>query len=431
MSAIGKRELTAVADTGVLRFITAGSVDDGKSTLIGRLLHDTRAIFEDQLAAVQRATWKRGQDELDLSLLTDGLEAEREQGITIDVAYRYFATPRRKFIIADTPGHEQYTRNMVTGASTADAAIILIDARKGVLTQTRRHTYIAHLLGVRHIIVAINKMDLVDFDEAVFNRIRTEFLEFSQSLNLGEVRFIPMSALRGDQVVEPGLGLPWYQGPTLLAALEVINVQNEAGSLPVRYPVQLVVRPGTSTDFRGYAGKLVSGVLSVGDALLVLPSNRTSKVREIVFLNQILDVAVAGDSVTVVLEDEIDISRGDMLCDPAAPPQVLKSISARICWMSEQPLSMANRFVLKHTSRSVKAKIGTLVDRIDINTLQHEPAPKELAMNDIARVTLSLAQPLFVDAYDVNRETGSFILIDEASNHTVAVGMIELRAAKA
>ena len=307
----------------------------------------------------------------------------------------------------------------------------LIDARKGVLTQTRRHTYIAHLLGVRHIIVAINKMDLVDFDEAVFNRIRTEFLEFSQSLNLGEVRFIPMSALRGDQVVEPGLGLPWYQGPTLLAALEVINVQNEAGSLPVRYPVQLVVRPGTSTDFRGYAGKLVSGVLSVGDALLVLPSNRTSKVREIVFLNQILDVAVAGDSVTVVLEDEIDISRGDMLCDPAAPPQVLKSISARICWMSEQPLSMANRFVLKHTSRSVKAKIGTLVDRIDINTLQHEPAPKELAMNDIARVTLSLAQPLFVDAYDVNRETGSFILIDEASNHTVAVGMIELPAAKA
>ena len=431
MSAIGKRELTAVADTGVLRFITAGSVDDGKSTLIGRLLHDTRAIFEDQLAAVQRATWKRGQDELDLSLLTDGLEAEREQGITIDVAYRYFATPRRKFIIADTPGHEQYTRNMVTGASTADAAIILIDARKGVLTQTRRHTYIAHLLGVRHIIVAINKMDLVDFDEAVFNRIRTEFLEFSQSLNLGEVRFIPMSALRGDQVVEPGLGLPWYQGPTLLAALEVINVQNEAGSLPVRYPVQLVVRPGTSTDFRGYAGKLVSGVLSVGDALLVLPSNRTSKVREIVFLNQILDVAVAGDSVTVVLEDEIDISRGDMLCDPAAPPQVLKSISARICWMSEQPLSMANRFVLKHTSRSVKAKIGTLVDRIEINTLQHEPAPKELAMNDIARVTLSLAQPLFVDAYDVNRETGSFILIDEASNHTVAVGMIEFPAAKA
>ncbi len=431
MSAIGKRELTAVADTGVLRFITAGSVDDGKSTLIGRLLHDTRAIFEDQLAAVQRATWKRGQDELDLSLLTDGLEAEREQGITIDVAYRYFATPRRKFIIADTPGHEQYTRNMVTGASTADAAIILIDARKGVLTQTRRHTYIAHLLGVRHIIVAINKMDLVDFDEAVFNRIRTEFLEFSQSLNLGEVRFIPMSALRGDQVVEPGLGLPWYQGPTLLAALEVINVQKEAGSLPVRYPVQLVVRPGTSTDFRGYAGKLVSGVLSVGDELLVLPSNRTSKVREIVFLNQILDVAVAGDSVTVVLEDEIDISRGDMLCDPAAPPQVLKSISARICWMSEQPLSMANRFVLKHTSRSVKAKIGTLVDRIEINTLQHEPAPKELAMNDIARVTLSLAQPLFVDAYDVNRETGSFILIDEASNHTVAVGMIELRAAKA
>ena len=426
MSAIGKRELAAVADTGVLRFITAGSVDDGKSTLIGRLLHDTRAIFEDQLAAVQRATWKRGQDALDLSLLTDGLEAEREQGITIDVAYRYFATPRRKFIIADTPGHEQYTRNMVTGASPADAAIILIDARKGVLTQTRRHTYIAHLLGVRHIIVAVNKMDLVDFDEAVFNRIRGEFLEFSKSLKLGELRFIPMSALRGDQVVEPGLGLPWYQGPTLLAALEAINVQNESGSLPVRYPVQLVVRPGTNTDFRGYAGKLVSGVLSTGDEVLALPSGRKSRVKEIVLLNQMLDVAVAGDSVTVVLEDEIDISRGDMLCDPASPPQVLKSVSARICWMSEEPLSTANRFVLKHTSRSVKAKIGSLIDRVDINTLMREPAPRELGMNDIAHVTLILAQPLFVDAYDANRETGSFILIDEASNHTVAVGMIEL-----
>jgi sulfate adenylyltransferase subunit 1 len=428
MGAIDNSELNAIADTGVLRFITAGSVDDGKSTLIGRLLHDTRTIFEDQLAAVERATRKRGQDELDLSLLTDGLEAEREQGITIDVAYRYFATPQRKFIIADTPGHEQYTRNMVTGASTADAAIILIDARKGVLTQTRRHTYIAHLLGVRHIIVAINKMDLVDYDEAVFNRIRAEFLEFSRALDLGEVRFIPMSALRGDQVVEPGAGLPWYQGPTLLATLEGINVQNETGVLPMRYPVQLVVRPGTSTDFRGYAGKLVSGVLRPGDEVLVLPSNRTTRVRDIVLLNELIDCAVAGDSVTVVLEDEIDISRGDMLCDPAAAPQVLKSISARICWMSEAPLSLGHRFVLKHTSRSVKARIATLVDRIDINTLSHEPAPGELRMNDIARVTLSLAQPLFVDPYDVNRETGAFILIDETSNHTVASGMIEWEA---
>ncbi|MFM9967817.1 MAG: sulfate adenylyltransferase subunit 1, partial [Burkholderiales bacterium] len=276
MSANTPLERDAIADTGVLRFITAGSVDDGKSTLIGRLLHDTLAIFEDQLAAVQRATSKRGQDELDLSLLTDGLEAEREQGITIDVAYRYFATPRRKFIIADTPGHEQYTRNMVTGASTADAAIILIDARKGVLTQTRRHTYIAHLLGVRHIIVAINKMDLVDYDQAVFECIRAQFEEFSRTLDLGKVRFIPMSALRGDQVVKPGEGLPWYQGPTLLAALEDINVLNEASSLPVRFPVQLVVRPGTSTDFRGYAGRLISGVLRVGDELSVSPSNRRS-----------------------------------------------------------------------------------------------------------------------------------------------------------
>ncbi len=431
MSAIGQQEREAIADTGVLRFITAGSVDDGKSTLIGRLLHDSRAIFEDQLAAVQRATWKRGQDELDLSLLTDGLEAEREQGITIDVAYRYFATPRRKFIIADTPGHEQYTRNMVTGASTADAAIILIDARKGVLTQTRRHTYIAHLLGVRHIIVAVNKMDLVDYDQAVFERISADFLAFSQSLDLGEMRFIPMSALRGDQIVEPGAGLPWYKGPTLLTALEDINVLNEASSLPVRYPVQVVVRPGAGTDFRGYAGRLVSGVLSVGDELLVLPSNRSSRVKEIVSLDQTLPVAVAGDSVTVVLEDEIDISRGDMLCDPAAPPLVLKSLSARICWMSEEPLSTANRFVLKHTSRSVKTKIGRIVDRVDINTLERQAAPAQLAMNDIAHVTVSLAQPLFVDAYDNNRETGSFILIDEASNHTVAVGMIELPGVEA
>jgi sulfate adenylyltransferase subunit 1 len=317
---------------------------------------------------------------------------------------------------------------MVTGASTADAAIILIDARKGVLTQTRRHTYIAHLLGVRHIIVAVNKMDLVDYDQKVFERIRADFQAFSRTLDLGEVCFIPMSALRGDQVVERGPNnLPWYQGKTLLSVLEDINVQNESSSLPVRYPVQLVVRPGTSTDFRGYAGKLLSGVLAVGDELLVLPSNRSSRVKEIVSLDRSLPVAVAGDSVTVVLEDEIDISRGDMLCDPASPPRVLKSLAARICWMSEEPLSMANRFVLKHTSRSVKAKLGRIVDRVDINTLERQSAPAQLAMNDIAHVTVSLAQPLFVDAYDINRETGSFILIDEATNHTVAVGMIELQ----
>ncbi len=426
MSAIGEMERATATDTGVLRFITCGSVDDGKSTLIGRLLHDTRAIFEDQLAAVQRATWKRGQDELDLSLLTDGLEAEREQGITIDVAYRYFATPQRKFIIADTPGHEQYTRNMVTGASTADAAIVLIDARKGVLTQTRRHTYIAHLLGVRHIIVAINKMDLVDYDQAVFERIRADFLAFARSLDLGNLQFIPLSALRGDQVVETGAGLPWYQGPTLLSVLEGINVLNETEALPLRYPVQLVVRQGAGADFRGFAGRLVSGVLAVGDELLVLPSNRVSRVKEIVSLDHSLPLAVAGDSVTVVLEDEIDISRGDMLCDPASPPLALKSLAARICWFSEEPLSTANRFVLKHTSRSVKAKIAAIVDRVDINTLERQSAHGLLAMNDIAHVTVSLAQPLFVDAYDSNRETGSFILIDETTNHTVAAGMIEL-----
>jgi sulfate adenylyltransferase subunit 1 len=412
-------------DTGVLRFITAGSVDDGKSTLIGRLLHDTRAIFEDQLAAVKRATAKRGQDELDLSLFTDGLEAEREQGITIDVAYRYFATPQRKFIIADTPGHEQYTRNMVTGASTADAAVILVDARKGVLTQTRRHTYIAHLLGVRHIIVAVNKMDLVDYDQAVFERIRADFLGFSEPLGIEGIQFIPLSALRGDQVVEAGEGLPWYRGGTLLEALENINVQKETGTLPARFPVQLVVRPGAGTDFRGFAGRLASGVFAVGDEVLVLPSQKKTRIRKIISLERELPVAVAGDSVTLTLDDEIDISRGDMLVDVVSPPQALKSLRARICWLSEEPLSMASRLILKHTSRSVKAKIVAIADRVDVNTFEKQAAPSQLRMNDIAHVGLSLAQPVFIDAYAQNRETGAFILIDEATHQTVAAGMIE------
>jgi len=424
-----ERNAQAVEDRGVLRFITAGSVDDGKSTLIGRLLHDTSAIFEDQLAAVARASSRRGQEDIDLSLFTDGLEAEREQGITIDVAYRYFGTPRRKFIIADTPGHEQYTRNMVTGASTADAAVILVDARKGVLPQTRRHTYIAHLLGVRHIVVAVNKMDLVAYDEAVFNHIRRDFLAFSAALGIADLRFIPISALRGDLVVERGADLGWYDGPTLLATLEEIEVADETDALPFRFPVQLVLYTGAGGEFRGYAGKLASGVLVRGAEVLALPSGRRTVVKEIISLERSLPVAVAGDSVTLVLADDIDISRGDLLADPLLPPRSVKAIAARICWLSTDPLDArtlpAARFVLKHTARSVKAKLVSLNDRVDVNTFDRLAAPAGLAMNDIAHVALKLAQPLFVDPYGLNRATGSFILIDEATNQTVAAGMID------
>src|SRR6266436_5969414 len=365
-----ERKTQQTEDRGVLRFITAGSVDDGKSTLIGRLLHDTSAVPEDQLAAVARASGKRGQKDIDLSLLTDGLEAEREQGITIDVAYRYFATPRRKFIIADTPGHEQYTRNMVTGASTADAAVILIDARKGVLPQTRRHAYIAHLLGVRHIVVAVNKMDLVGFDETVFERIRKDFLRFVSALAIADLRFVPISALRGDLVVERGESMSWYRGPTLLAALEEIDVADEADALPFRFPVQLVVRPGAGTDFRGYSGRIESGVLFRGAEVLALPSGRRTVVKDIIRLDGSQPLAVAGDSVTLTLADELDVSRGDLLAEPTLPPRVAKSIEARLCWLSAQPLDAralpAARFVLKHTTRGVKAKLVPL-ERVDID----------------------------------------------------------------
>jgi len=431
MSLLGEIERNAQAseDRGVLRFITAGSVDDGKSTLIGRLLHDTRAIFEDQLAAVARASQKRGQEDIDLSLLTDGLEAEREQGITIDVAYRYFATPRRKFIIADTPGHEQYTRNMVTGASTADAAVILVDARKGVLPQTRRHATIAHLLGVRHIVAAVNKMDLVDYDEAAFERIRKDFLAFASALGIADLRFIPISALRGDLVVERGENMSWYRGPPLLAALEEIDAADEADALPFRFPVQLVVRPGAGRDFRGYAGRLETGVLASGDEIVALPSGHRSIVKDIVSLGKSLPVAVAGDSVMLVLAGDIDISRGDLLADPVNPPQSAKTIQARICWLASESLDAralpGARFVLKHTARSVKARLVSLDYRVAVNTLEHQIAPPGLAMNDIAQVTLALAQPIFVDPYELNRATGSFILIDEAANQTVAAGMID------
>jgi sulfate adenylyltransferase subunit 1 len=421
-------ERPLVEDHGVLRFITAGSVDDGKSTLIGRLLHDTSAIFEDQLAAVARASRKRGQEGVDLSLLTDGLEAEREQGITIDVAYRYFATPSRKFIIADTPGHEQYTRNMVTAASTADAAVILVDARKGVLPQTRRHTYVAHLLGVRHIIVAVNKMDLVGYDEAVYERIRGDFLAFASPLRIADLRFIPISALRGDLVVDRGASMAWYRGPSLLAALEGLDAADEGYALPLRLPVQLVVRPGAGADFRGYAGRIASGILERGAEVLALPSGRRTVVKDILSLDRSLAFAVAGDSISVALADDIDLSRGDLLAEPDDAPRSAKTVDARICWLSSEPLDArslpAARFVLKHTSRSVKAKLTSLDSRIDVGTLQEQAAPAGLLMNDIASVSLALSQPIFVDSFSSHRATGSFILIDEVSNQTVAAGMI-------
>lgn len=430
MSVLGELERGALGaeDQGVLRFITAGSVDDGKSTLIGRLLHDSRQVLEDQLASVTRASARKGVEYLDLSLLTDGLEAEREQGITIDVAYRYFATAKRKFIIADTPGHEQYTRNMVTGASTADAAIILIDARKGVLPQTRRHTYIAHLLGVKHILVAVNKMDLVNYAQEVFDTIRADYLDFAARLGIDSLRFFPVSALQGDMVVERGTGMPWHDGPTLLETLEGIEVQDEAQLKPMRFPVQLVIRPGAGTDFRGYAGRLESGVVRVGDEVVVLPAERRTRVRDIRLLDQSLDVAVADDSVILLLEDEIDISRGDMIAhhgEAADAPRALKSLTATLCWLSDEGYNPVARYVLKHTSRSVKAKITALDHRVDIHTLEDQPAPETLLMNDIAQVRLTLAQPVCADAYARNRVTGAFILIDEATNQTVAAGMID------
>ncbi len=429
MSLLGEIERSrtgaAAEDRGVLRFITAGSVDDGKSTLIGRLLHDTRAVFEDQLDALARASKKRGQEVLDLSLLTDGLEAEREQGITIDVAYRHFSTRSRRYIIADTPGHEQYTRNMVTGASTADAAVILIDARKGVLPQTRRHTAIAHLLGIRHLIVAVNKMDLVGYARARFDAIRGDFLEFAAPLEIAETLVIPISALRGDMVAERGKGIGWYPGPTLLEALEGIDVNRQADALPMRFPVQFVRRPGAGGQSRAYAGRVESGVIMPGDEVIALPSGRRTVVREVLTFDGARHAAAAGESVALVLRDEIDLSRGDLIAESSRPPRAAQTIAAKLCWLADEPLAASARYALRHTTRTVKARFASLDYRIDIDTLAPQPSPATLQINDIARVTLSLQQPIFADPYQANRATGSFIVIDEATNQTVAAGMIE------
>lgn len=411
--------------TDLLRFITAGSVDDGKSTLIGRLLHDSKSIFEDQLSAITRTSRKRGIGNIDLSLLTDGLQAEREQGITIDVAYRYFATPKRKFIIADTPGHEQYTRNMVTGASTADLVIILIDARKGVLTQSRRHTYLAHLMGISHVVVAINKMDLVDYSHAVFEKIQQDFSMFADQLGLKNVTYIPMSALNGDMVVERGKKLSWYKNLTLIDLLESVSVDQDTNLLDFRFPIQLVCRPQTEEmhDFRGYMGRIESGSICVGDEVTVLPSGLSSHIKEIVTYDGFLNCANAPQSVTLTIKDHLDISRGDMLVRTGKIPRINKEFEATLCWLSEQALDLKRKYLVKHTTKIVKAVVSQPSYRIDVNTLNHEPADT-LRMNDIGRVTFRVQQPLMCDDYQYNNATGSFIVIDELSNNTVAAGMI-------
>jgi bifunctional enzyme CysN/CysC len=405
----------------LLRFTTAGSVDDGKSTLIGRMLYDTKSLFEDQIAQVEQTSFDRGDDYVDLALFTDGLRAEREQKITIDVAYRYFATPRRKFIIADTPGHIQYTRNMVTGASTAELAIVLIDARKGVQTQSKRHGFIATLLRIPHIVVAVNKMDLVNYDEAIYNRIVAEYTDFIAKLNPQDVTFIPVSALKGDNVVEKSANMPWYGGPALLHHLEHVNVGASQNMVDFRYPVQYVLRP--NQNFRGYSGQVASGRISPGEEVVVFPAGLESRVKEIVTLGGNLGEAKAGDSVTLTLEDEIDISRGDMIVRKGNLPQKSTDIDATVCWMSEDPLDPSKTYELQHTTRRVRALVTKLNYRIDVNTMHREEAPT-LALNEIGRMQLTTTQPLFFDRYALNRATGSFILIDPVTHNTVAAGMI-------
>lgn len=406
----------------LLRFTTAGSVDDGKSTLIGRLLYDTKSIFEDQLEAVEEASRRRGEGYVNLALLTDGLRAEREQNITIDVAYRYFATPRRKFIIADTPGHIQYTRNMVTGASTAELAIILIDARNGVLTQSKRHGFISSLLGIPHILVAVNKMDLVDWSEEVYEEIAAEYTAFAEKLGVDDLTFIPISALLGDNVVEKSENMPWYGGSTLLHHLEHVNVGAHRNPVDFRFPVQYVLRP--DQDYRGYAGRVASGAIRPGEEIMVLPSKQRSRIRSVDSFEGPLEEAGAGDSVALTIEDELDISRGDMIVRPLNLPTVGTELDATLCWMSEEPMKPGTQYWVRQTTREVQGFISRLVYRIDVDTLHREKGVDHFELNDIGRIHLATAQPLFFDRYQLNRETGSFILIDPHTNTTVAAGMI-------
>ena len=411
----------------LLRFTTAGSVDDGKSTLIGRLLYDSKSIFEDQWDAVETSSQKRGDENVNLALLTDGLKAEREQGITIDVAYRYFATPRRKFIIADTPGHIQYTRNMVTGASSANLAILLVDARHGVVEQTCRHAFIATLLQIQHIVVCVNKMDLVDWDESVYRKVEADFRKFASRLDLTDVRFIPISALLGDNVVDRSENMPWYGGAPLLETLETVYIGNAHNHVDSRFPVQWVIRPQSSEhhDFRGYAGRVASGVFKPGDEVTVLPSGFTSRIKAIHTMDGELAEAFAPQSVSMLLYDEIDISRGDMIVKPNNKPEVGQDIEAMVCWFSDtETLRPGSRYLLKHTTKEVKAIVREARYKVNVNTLHKVEGDPEFKLNEIGRICLRVSAPLFYDSYKNNRATGSFILIDPNTNVTVGAGMI-------
>lgn len=413
----------------LLRFATAGSVDDGKSTLIGRLLYDTKSIFEDQLESIERTSRDRGDEQTNLALLTDGLRAEREQGITIDVAYRYFATPKRKFIIADTPGHIQYTRNMVTGASTANLALILVDARNGLVEQSRRHAFIASLLRVPHLVLCVNKMDLVDYDEDIFNRIKNEFRQFATKLDIGDLSFIPVSALHGDNIVHRSENMPWYDGSSLLHHLEEVHIASDRNLIDARFPVQYVIRPQAQTnhdlhDYRGYAGMVAGGVFKPGDDVVVLPSGLQTRIASIDTAKGPVDEAFAPMSVTIRLDDDVDVSRGDMLCRPHNQPRVTQDVDAMLCWLSDDKLSVRGMYSLKHTTRNVRAQVRELDYRIDVNTLHRDETADVLSLNEIGRVRLRTTQALFLDEYRRNRTTGSFLLIDESSGATVAAGMI-------
>jgi bifunctional enzyme CysN/CysC len=411
----------------LLRLATAGSVDDGKSTLIGRLLYDSKAIFEDQLEAVERTSRERGDEYTNLALLTDGLRAEREQGITIDVAYRYFATPKRKFIIADTPGHIQYTRNMVTGCSTADLAMVLIDARNGILEQSRRHAFLASLLRVPHLVLCINKMDLVDYDADTFESIKEEFKAFASKLDISDLTFIPISALQGDNVVHRSANMPWYEGAPLLHHLEEVFIASDRNLIDARFPVQYVLRPMSDKfhDYRGYAGTVAGGVLKVGDEVMVLPSGLTSSVKSIETADGQLEEAFAPMSVTVTLTDDVDVSRGDLICRPHNQPTVGQDLDAMICWMDDAAsMRQGAKYAIKHTTRAARALVKDLHYRLDVNTLHRDHEAGELGLNEIGRVSLRATAPLFFDEYRRNRDTGSFVLIDEPSGKTVAAGMI-------
>ena len=411
----------------LVRIATTGSVDDGKSTLIGRLLYDSKQIFQDQLDAVEEASRRRGNDYVDLALLTDGLKAEREQGITIDVAYRYFATPKRKFVLADTPGHIQYTRTMVTGSSTANIALILVDARNGVLEQTRRHSFLASLLGVPHLVLCVNKMDLVDWSNGRFDEVVEDFRDFARRLDIHDLRFVPVSALKGDNVVDRSENMPWYHGPTVLELLEDIHIGSDDNLIDVRFPVQYVIRPHRHDyqDFRGYAGKVAGGVMKPGDEIMVLPSGFTSRIESISTYDGLVDEAAPPMSVVVKLEDEIDISRGDLICRPHNQPSSSQDIDAMVSWLSEgPPLRVGAKYAIKHTTRWGKSMVKDLQYRLDINTLHRDNGASELGLNEIGRIRLRTTTPFFFDEYRRNRETGSFILVEEGTNNTVGAGMI-------